>query len=170
MTLLSTQPVIESFKLGMRQFASGVCLITSIHDGQRAGLVATAVNSVSMEPPTLLICINRSASAFDVVERSGIFCVNVLPVDCLNVAGQFSSSQRREERFQHGQWSELETGAPVLDEAMVSFDCQVVHSLPYHSHTIFLGEVRAVKLREETSAPLLYLDRQYRHVSQHAVL
>lgn len=155
----------QMFKAGMRKFASGVSLITSAHDGRRAGLVATAVNSVSMAPPTLLICVNRMASAFEVIDVSGCYCVNVLTVESLDLAGQFSTSERRHERFQQGRWTELKTGAPVLEDAMVSFDCVVVERIPYATHTIFLGEVRAVHLPDASQSPLVYMDRAFRNIT-----
>lgn len=165
----SSTDVAQLFKAGMRKFASGVCLITSFHNGKRVGLIATAVNSVSMDPPTLLICVNRTASAFDAISEAGHFCVNVLTVDNLDLAGQFSNSDRRHERFQNGGWAEMETGSPALEEALVSFDCKIVQQIPYHSHTIFLGEVKGVKVVEEGCSPLLYLDRQFRNIAAEAL-
>ena len=162
---LDPADIAPMFKSGMRKFASGVTLITSTYEGRRAGLVATAVNSVSMEPPTLLICVNQAASAFEIIESSGCFCVNVLTVASLELAGQFSSSQRRNERFQSGRWTELRTGAPVLDDAMASFDCEIVHRIPYSTHTIFLGEVRAVQVPDASRLPLVYMDRAFRNIA-----
>jgi flavin reductase (DIM6/NTAB) family NADH-FMN oxidoreductase RutF len=116
----------DKFKAGMRKFASGVTLITSSNEGTRAGLVATAVSSVSTTPPTLLICVNRSASAHDVIDKSGSFAVNVLSANDLHLIEVFSRSALRDQRFKVGDWGTLVTGAPVLASAMASFDCEVV--------------------------------------------
>lgn len=154
--------IAAAFKAGMRRHAAGVTLITtSVHDS-RFGLVATAVNSVSTEPPTLLVCVNKSASAHDAIEQSGAFCVNVLGIDGVEIASQFANSARRAERFSTGTWIEMATGSPVLMEAMASFDCTIVQRIPYGSHTIFLGEVRAVHVADESADPLVYVDRGYK--------
>ena len=153
--------IAELFKTGMRKLASGVSLITSGTGHSKAGLIATAVNSVSVDPPTLLICVNQSASAHDVIQASRSFCVNILPASNVEIAGQFSSSSRRDERFGKGKWGELKTGSPVLSTALVAFDCEVTQSMVYHTHTIFLGRIVDVKLGEAEIEPLIYLDRNF---------
>lgn len=154
--------VRELYRAGMRRLAAGVSLITSGAGESRSGLIATAVNSVSMDPPTLLICVNQSASAHDVIVRTRSFCVNVLPVDCMDIAGQFGTSARRDERFASGTWTTSSTGSPLLDEAIVAFDCEVVFSLAYSTHTIFFGKIVDVALNGEQAEPLLYIDRAFR--------
>ncbi|MFB2552348.1 flavin reductase family protein [Ensifer soli] len=151
----------DRFKAGMRRLASGVSLITSGTGDTRVGLIATAVNSVSADPPTLLICVNQTASAHDVIAGSGTFCVNILRADSVDIAGQFSSTARRAERFSSGDWEALATGSPVLSSALVAFDCAVTQSMPYHSHTIFFGRIVDVKIGEKGVEPLIYLDRTF---------
>ncbi|MFK0334326.1 flavin reductase family protein [Rhizobium sp. NPDC090275] len=153
--------LVDHFKLGMRRLAAGVSLITTASGGNRAGLIATAVSSVSTEPPTLLICVNESASAHSVIQESGAFCVNVLPVGCLDIAGQFSSTARKGERFQDGDWLELASGAPVLSASIVAFDCEVAQSIKYNTHSIFIGKILAVHLGAEEVTPLIYFDRTF---------
>lgn len=165
----SPEPVLrhasaDSFKAGMRRLASGVALITSAEEAGRAGLIATAVSSVSAAPPTLLACVNRSASAHDVIERSSCFCINLLSEADLDLVDIFSRTARREERFRSGRWRPLATGAPALDSALVAFDCEVVQRLPYETHTIFLGIVRDVHLPEGGLDPLLYLNSAFRRL------
>ena len=157
----SQSELADQFKAGMRRLASGVSLITSGEGDLRVGLIATAVNSVSADPPTLLICVNQNASAHDVILRNRKFCVNILPADCVDIAGQFSSSSRREERFSSGEWGALRTGAPVLASALVAFDCEVTQSMQYHSHTIFFGRIVDVQIGGQDVEPLIYLDRTF---------
>jgi flavin reductase (DIM6/NTAB) family NADH-FMN oxidoreductase RutF len=159
---------IDSFKSGMRKFASGVALITSAAAGQRAGLIATAVSSVSTTPPTLLICVNKNASAHAVIDQSGIFGVNLLSSGDLDLVDVFSKSARRAERFSSGDWRTLMTGAPMLASALASFDCHVVRRLAYESHTIFLGEVMQVKIAEQDVDPLLYMNSAFRRLERAA--
>lgn len=149
----------DLFKLGMRRLAAGVSLITTRDEiGMRHGLIATSVTSVCLTPPSLLTCINKSASSHDALAKAGIFCVNLLPEGADDIAMHFSSSRFRDVRFVQGNWSELETGSPVLDDAIASFDCRITSAIEASSHTIFIGEVVGVRLPEQPIAPLLYLD------------
>lgn len=152
----------------MRRLASGVSLITGAQAGVRAGLIATAVSSVSTSPPTLLICVNRSASAHDVIDRTGRFAVNFLSAADLHLVDAFSKSVLREERFKAGVWTELSSGAPILRSSLAAFDCEVVQRIAYESHTIFLGEVKDVHLAEADVDPLLYMDSTFRRLERAA--
>lgn len=158
----------DAFKSGMRKFASGIALITSAVGGQLAGLIATAVSSVSTSPPTLLICVNRNASAHDVIDRSATYAVNLLSADDLDLVDVFSKPVRRTERFMSGDWGTLITGAPILASALASFDCRVVQRLAYETHTIFLGEVMQVNIAEQDIDPLLYMDGAFRRLEKAA--
>ena len=147
------------FKLGMRRLAAGVSLVTTRDEqGRPHGMIATSVTSVCLTPPSLLTCINKTASSHDALARAGIFCVNLLAEDADDIALRFSSSSFRDTRFAGDIWNELETGAPVLDGAIASFDCRVTSAIEASSHTIFIGEVVAVRLPQQTAAPLVYLD------------
>jgi len=156
------QERVALFKAGMRKLASGVALITSADDEHRAGLVATAVNSVSMDPPTLLVCVNQSASAHDVIDRSGIVSVNLLSAADVELCDVFGCSTRRDERFKVGEWNTTVFGAPRLLTALAVFDCEVVHKITHGTHTIFLGEVHDVHVADANEVePLLYMDRAF---------
>ena len=151
----------DLFKRGMRRLASGVSLVTTAHKGMRFGLIATSVSSVSAEPPTLLVCVNRASSSHEPLTVAGSFCVNLLSVDHDQIARRFSSSGERDKRFQIGDWRTLETGAPALAGSLASFDCDVVHRVEISSHTVFFGEVRSLELWSEHRAPLVYVNGQY---------
>jgi flavin reductase len=166
--LLDQKTRADSFKSGMRKFASGVALITSAANGQRAGLIATAISPVSTNPPTLLVCVNRSASAHNVIERSGALGLNLLSAGDLALVDVFSKSAHRTERFMSGDWRTLITGAPMLASALASFDCQVLQRLTYETHTIFLGEVMQVRIAEQDIDPLLYMDGNFRRLEKAA--
>lgn len=150
------------FKRGMRRLASGVSLVTTRDDdGAPHGMVATSVASVTTDPPSLLVCVNRTASCHGPMDRSGTFCVNFLREDDQEVAALFSSSKHRDVRFSRGDWRPLETGALALSSALASFDCRVHKRVEAGSHTIFIGEVASVMLWEEAISPLVYLDGAY---------
>lgn len=156
----------DAFKAGMRRLASGVALITSADADGRGGLIATAISSVSTAPPTLLACVNRDASAHSMINQSGRLCINLLREADLDLVRIFSQSSRRQERFQTGEWGTLTTGAPVLQSALVAFDCEVVQRLTYESHSIFLGVVREVHLPDQPHDPLLYMDSAFRRLAE----
>lgn len=158
--------IADAYRSGMRLLAAGVCLITASHDDEQGGMIATAVTSVSAEPPTLLVCVNRSASMFSLIEQAGSFCVNVLGKDALALVEIFSSSARRAERFQSGNWHASAKGLPVCGEALVSFECRLAKIVDWHSHGIFLGEVTSVSHPRADAAPLLYMDRRFHHLSE----
>ena len=139
----------DVFKLAMRRLAAGVTIITTCHDGERCGLTATAVCSLSADPPQLLVCVNRSTRAHDVIRRGANLCVNLLARRHKALAGHFAGGRKGEERFRSGKWTTLKTSAPVLDDALASFDCVVKETVESATHTIFIGQVVDVRLRAE---------------------
>src|SRR5260221_14628000 len=114
----------ELFKAGMRQLASGVTIIATRLGDQRRGLTATAVCSVSADPPTLLCCVNRQSTPHDMIQAAGCFSINVLAVDDAELAARFAGGESGESRFETGSWGKLGAGAPILESALASFDCQ----------------------------------------------
>ncbi len=150
----------DQFKLGMRGLAHAVNIITAAHGAHRYGMTATAVCSVSAEPPTLLVCLNRRSATYNGVSKSRSFCVNVLRAEDSDLSNLFSGAQSGEGRFTSRVWSKLATGSPVLVEALVSFDCRVVKKMAHGSHTIILGLVQQV-LFGKKGKPLLYAEGQY---------
>lgn len=150
----------QQFKQGMRTLAGAVNIVTSMHAGHRYGMTATAVCSATAEPPSVLACINKLATTHDAVAKSKVFCVNVLRVEDWELSTTFSGGQTGEARFRHGNWTRLTTGAPVLVDALVSFDCRVVKKMVHGTHTIFLGEVEQILIGKK-GKPLLYSDGQY---------
>jgi flavin reductase len=108
----------------------------------------------------VLVCINKQAATHAAVVKSHVFCVNVLRAEGWELSHAFSGAQAGEARFKAGEWTRLVTGAPVLIDALVSFDCRVVKKISHGSHTVFLGEVEQV-LFGQKGKPLLYADGQY---------
>ncbi|MDQ5848315.1 MAG: flavin reductase [Pseudomonadota bacterium] len=158
---MEAKPVdAQQFKLGMRTLSGAVNLITSVHGGHRYGMTATAVCSASAEPPTVLVCINKLATTHGAVAKSKVFCVNVLRTESWELSSSFSGGQSGDARFKSGSWTRLATGAPVLIDALVSFDCRVVKKLAHGSHTVFLGQVEQILIGQK-GKPLLYSDGQY---------
>lgn len=152
----------DLFKQGMRRLAGACTIITSVAPGQGregwAGMTATAVASVTAEPARLLVCINRSTWAHGIVSQSRVLGVNVLGEDALPMARRFAGGVRPEEKFNEGTWLTATSGAPLLANALVSFDCLVSESIEASTHDIFICDVLGVLLREPGGDPLIYFD------------
>ena len=146
----------------MRHVAATVHAVTTSHDGNSYGILATAVSSLSFDPPSLLACINREASLHDPMARAERFCVNVLGLGNRDVAEHFMKPIP--ERFAVGDWIE-EEGVPVLATAQSSMICTVADRHTFGTHTIFIGQLIAANHREDAT-PLTYFDRHYIDISQ----
>jgi flavin reductase len=148
--------ITATFKLAMRRMTSPVCLITTRLGQQSFGMAATAVQSVSADPPSLLVCINKSASISRPLAERGRFAVNVLCTSHADLVSIFSGKVANKLRFGHGSWSELED-MPVLEDAQAVMICDRTASLSVGSHDIVVGEACTVRVGTEI-APLLYED------------
>jgi flavin reductase len=151
----------------MRHQAGAVAVITVGEHGARTGLTATAVCSVSDDPPKLLICVNRSASAHDPISKHRSFCVNILCRDQQDVADVFSgrTGLKGEDRFGTGVWSTLETGAPALNDALATLDCAVEEQIDATTHSIFIARVVEGRFND-AGTPLLYFRGDYWDVAR----
>ena len=152
----------EMFKEAMRRLAAGVTIVTTRHGAVRGGLTATAVCSLSVDPPQLLVCINRSAAAHTLIAEGENLCVNLLAHRHRSLAARFAGQTGilGSDRFEMGRWGRLKTGAPVLEDALASFDCVVTEKVAASTHTIFIGRVVDVHLRAN-GRPLLYAGGAY---------
>lgn len=145
-----------AFRLAMRRLAATVTIISAgARSGTRFGMTATAVSSVTADPPTLLICVNRRASIHGPIAETGRFAVNLLGTQHAGLVPVFGGRVEGEGRFAHGAWATDDTGTPYLLDAQASLCCEVREAVPYGTHTIFIGEVSTVRLAGEI-APLLY--------------
>ena len=135
-----------TFRACMRQVPGAVTVVTTVHEGTRGGLTATAVCSVSAEPPQMLVCVNRSSSAEAVIVAAGRFGVSFLSHEQELVANAFAASL--DDRFDHAEWMELGSGVPLLQGAAAAFDCVVVQMVQAGTHTIFIGAIVAAVARD----------------------
>lgn len=152
----------DGYRALMRHQAGAVTVIATVSAGRRAGLTATAVASLSDHPPTILACVQRKASAHDLIVASGIFSVNLLTTAQQAVAETFAGRDgaKGEARFADGTWTTLTTGAPVLADALAVLDCRLVERHDFTTHSIFIGRVLAGR-RDESAAPLLYFRNDF---------
>ena len=154
--------LLDSFRSAMRHIAATVYAVTTGQVGERHGILATAVSSLSFEPPSLLVCVNRSASLHAPLASAEVFCVNVLGLGNREIAEVFEIA-RGEDRFATGDWRE-EHGVPVLANAQSYFICRTGHRHEFGTHTIFIGELLQARHREDAT-PLTYYDRHYIDIS-----
>lgn len=139
----------------MGHFVSGVVVVGTNDPGtgRPCGLTASAVASVSLEPPLVLVCVDRGADSHDCIRESGYFSLNILAADQERVSRRFASWDL-EEKFAGVDFWKGESGAPILAESLAWLDCKLWASYPGGDHTIFVGEVLAGDAVD--SAPLLY--------------
>ena len=156
-------PPVAEFRDAMRHLASGVSLVTAMGpDGRRQGMLATAVSSVTADPPTILVCVNQTATMHDALIESRNFCVNFLGHRHLELSRRFSSPEARESRFDADDWTTLSTGAPVLEGALSALDCRLESVVEVGSHSVIFGKVMEIRVVPAAGdKPLVYYDRQY---------
>ena len=142
----------ERFRSVMSHFASGVTIISTRHKGIDYGLTASAVSSLSLDPPMLLICVNKTSNTRAAIEASGVFAVNILGEKQSEVARQFTTSHP--DKFTGLSVSYGDLGVPLLDNMLATIECRVVESVSGGTHTVFLAEVETAQARE--GMPLTY--------------
>jgi flavin reductase (DIM6/NTAB) family NADH-FMN oxidoreductase RutF len=157
----------EDFRKSMSHFATGVTIVTTLaKDGTYHGITVSSFTSVSLEPPLVLICIDKKAAAHHILPESGFFCVNFLHEGQVGLSNRFAGRDPRS--FDDIPMYNSATGAPVFAEALGFVDCRIVNTYDGGDHTIFLGEVVQLGVTEPTledgreSSPLIYYKSAYR--------
>lgn len=155
---------VSLFRAAMRRIAATVHIVTIKVAGTPMGMTATAVSSLSADPASLLVCVNRSATMHAALVQSPHFGVNALHHDQLDIARTFSDSTLRAARFTGGDWRLDEAPAPFLADAQASFVCERSQIVEFGTHSIIIGTVMVVHIREATD-PLIYLDGRFTSVA-----
>ncbi len=137
-------PQCASYRSAMRHVASGVSLITHGEGAARTGLTATSVSSLSVDPPTLLVCLPRAAALCAGLAVGERFGVSVLAAGQAEFADRFAETSGIDEaeRFDEGNWAPTPGGASVLADAVAVFECVVEELILRHAHAIVIGRVR----------------------------
>ncbi|MEO5325009.1 flavin reductase family protein [Mesorhizobium sp. CC13] len=146
-------------KAAMRRLAKSVVILTTRFEGQRLAMAATAVDSLSIEPPSLLACVNRTASIFTAFEAKSPFCVNILARTHEVLAKRCGGQVKGEARFAEGDWRERD-GIPYLADAQANIFCANDGEFYYGTHGVFVGRVTDVALFGSIE-PLIYADARY---------
>jgi flavin reductase (DIM6/NTAB) family NADH-FMN oxidoreductase RutF len=151
--------LVSAFRDAMRRIASSVTLITTRDaEGTPHGMAASAVIPVSMDPPSILVAVNRSSGLHPALSAEGRFCVNLLADAHHPLLGAFSQSARRAERFASDEWGDRSEPLPLLASAPAAVSCEVDQRVDYGTHTLFIGKVVDVRLACERGEPLIWFD------------
>jgi flavin reductase (DIM6/NTAB) family NADH-FMN oxidoreductase RutF len=150
------------FRGAMRQLTGGVSVITAGRGRDISGMTVTSVSSLSVEPATLIVSINREASSWPLVKRYGFFGVNILTSDQIDIAERFTGKGglKGVDRFAGAEWTARASGVPLLVGALAAIDCEVEDIVERHSHAIVIGRVLDLQLSTRTAA-LAYWQGQY---------
>ncbi len=155
--------LVQALKEGLRSLAKAVVVITCRDGRVRYAMTATAVSELSMEPPSLLICVNKAASLHSPLSAGADFCVNILAAQQSDIAHQCSGRAKGEARFAAGYWRDSCLGAPMLKDAQASFVCRNASKMEYGTHSIFIGEVVDVASLAQIDT-LVYVNGEYGRV------
>lgn len=155
----------SDFKNGMALLTTAVSVVTTKGTSGAHGFTASAVCSVTDTPPTLLVCMNHTSRSHAHFIENKTLSVNVLGAQHESISNTFASKLCSEERFEQGSWTELTTGAPVLEDALVSFDCEIEQIQQVGTHSIFMCRVVAIKQSQQEES-LIYFNRAYHQVGQ----
>ena len=154
---------VDDFKKALQLWASGVAVVTTSSEKFGVqGMTVTAFSSVSVNPPQVLVCINDAADTGVGIHESQYFAVNVLNSDQQDLSNQFAGGSSQQQRFENTDWKEGITGAPILNDSLMSLDCKVVEKVRAGTHWIIIGEVQECICR--LGEPLLYYRGDYRQL------
>lgn len=156
--------MIDRFRNALRGLARSVVVISAAEAGVRYAMSATAFCEVSMDPPSLLISVNKSASMSPVLLRGAPFAINILPRGLDDLANRCAGAVKGEERFETHQWRTSKEGVPFLADSQASLICENDAKLDYGTHVIFVGRVLEV-FGDGRRDPLIYLDGRYAQAS-----
>lgn len=150
------------FREAMSCLGAAVNVITSAGPGGQLGFTATAVCSVTDQPPTLMVCMNRKSAQNEPLKLNRVLCVNALANEQQTLSAIFAgmTEAKEDDRFLAASWTRLSTGSPVLSHAVASFDCKIEEAIEIGTHSVFLCSVVDVAVSDRDD-PLVYFRRGY---------
>jgi flavin reductase (DIM6/NTAB) family NADH-FMN oxidoreductase RutF len=157
-----------AMKLGMRRLASGVCILSACADnGESFAMTVSSVTSVSDNPASLLVCINKLVSQHAYLSTLGNhFAINALNSNQQDLSNLCAGREQGRNRFSLGDWQRDENGVPYLTDAQAVFFCQADMVAEYGTHHIVVGKIHQVLVGEDGVNPLLYVDGRYGLLAQ----
>ena len=164
---IETEVSSGDFRKAMRQLTGGVSVVTAGRGRDISGMTVTSVSSLSVDPPALIVSINRESSSWPLVKRYGFFGVNILTSDQIDIAERFTGKGglKGAARFAGADWTTRASGVPLLVGALAAIDCEVEDIVERHSHAIVIGRVLDVAVSARTAA-LAYWQGRYVAIDQ----
>ncbi len=156
-------PLKSDMILALRRFARTVMVISCAHQGERFAMSATAVSEVSVEPPSMLICINRGTKIFPALSVGERFCINMLHAGQADIARNCGGLLSGEHRFSAGNWTDDAYQTPYLRDAQANFFCENKGGNSIGTHDIFIGEISTINIMDRVD-PLIYVDGIYQPI------
>lgn len=150
----------QNFRAAMRRLAACVCIVVAKGDHGSAGIAATSVTSLTLDPPAVLVCVNRAASVHALLGPTAYISVNLLARHQRDVSTAFSGGLSHSERFAVGRWVDRPNGLPWLAGAQANLGCVIDSMLSYGTHSIVVARVLEAQACTEV-APLIYQDGEY---------
>lgn len=156
----------EQLRTAMRTWTSGVAIVTAEFEGQQHGMTVSSFTSISLDPPLVVISLQKTSRTREMVARAGAFGVTILAADQLGLSERFANRPPGSGHGLEGLETErLETGAPFIKGGLAWLDCRVSQVVPVGMNSLFIGEVVAVRV-DERGAPLIYHDRTYHQLQE----
>jgi flavin reductase (DIM6/NTAB) family NADH-FMN oxidoreductase RutF len=151
----------DQMKDALRRYAKAVVVISCQHNGTRYAMAATAAVELSLDPPLLLVCVNKNASIHEPLTNGAMdFSVNILRYDQQGIASACSGKVKGEARFATGNWGQDDNGTPYIADGQASFFCKLDGSLAYGTHVAFVGAIKAIRVTGKVD-PLVYVNGRY---------
>ena len=152
----------DELRSAMRQWATGVSIVTTSVDDVSHGKTVNSLTSISLDPPYVMVSLEQSTRTHRMVKTSGFYGVTILSASQQQISDCFAGRHTEDEnRFSGVETFTLHTGAPFITGGLVFLDCVVVSTIDAATHTLFIGEVVAIKYGQ-SGDPLLYYNRNYR--------
>ena len=163
---ISGEPITDQALRKMRGlFASGVTVVTTVHEGKLRGVTVSAFSSLSLNPPLVLICLANESESKDWIAESGVFAVNILSDEQEFLSERFAArAPIVNVRFEGVPYHTAITGSPILAESLAWYDCRVEAMHDGGDHTIFIGRVEAAGFGAEGKSPLVYFANRYQRL------
>lgn len=160
------ESISDQLRKTMRLWASGVAVVTTSYHDVPAGMTVSSFTSVTIEPPVILVCLNKSAYTLKLIRKSRVFAVSVLGEEHREISRQFAGQfkQAEADRFSNVPTETALTGSPILIDSIAWLDCKVTRIRDMVTHFIVGGRVLATEQRRNAGKPLLYYDRDYRKI------
>ena len=158
----------DTFRIVMGHFVTGVTVVTALERDRPQGITVNALSSVSLEPPLVMVALDRRRFITPTVRAAGRFAVNILAETQQALSDCFAGAEVTPGRdaFCGATWHAGESGLPLIDGAIASLECTVVETFSAGDHDLFIGRVDALTTEDPHADPLLYYRRRYLRIER----